>query len=440
MTAAQPAHRGLFVAFEGGDGAGSTQVAFSGDWLTNQGMPSPSPASRRHRAGAADPRAGPARRPRQPAAEALLFAADKAHHVDTWCVRRSSGGEVVVTDRCADLDRLPGAGRDLGVARSPCCSTGRSARCPTSPSSSMSPAARPTGGAWSTTGWSASRMPSTPGCGNTSSISPPPTPALSRPDAGERQDRASGRSPASGGRAAGGLRAPSRFSRRAGHRCSHDRLGRRHQAGAGRHHLDRRPGPARDDPRPALHRATGQPVGCGGAGLRGGAAVPLKWVRECRECRTALEWPARRRPGSWRPRACRSRWSRPASWSRRVGRDPRSGVGGSSSSKTPTGSPSAPPMRCSASRGADRADGWLLAPHRPRRQSHHSHPARAAPYSPVEAVADLRPARRRRPCHGRYAACAAQSHVGLARRSPGRGGPDPARGRHRHGRRDPVGR
>ena len=118
MTVAQPAHRGLFVAFEGGDGAGkSTQVAFLRDWLTDQGyavlvtrQPGGTELGRQIRelvlhGGHVSPRA-----------EALLFAADKAHHVDTLVRPALERGEVVLTDRYTDSSiAYQGAGRDLGV-------------------------------------------------------------------------------------------------------------------------------------------------------------------------------------------------------------------------------------------------------------------------------------------------------------------------------------
>src|SRR6185312_7613465 len=51
-----------------------------------------------------------------PRAEALLFAADRAHHVETLIRPALARGEVVVTDRYMDSSiAYQGAGRDLGV-------------------------------------------------------------------------------------------------------------------------------------------------------------------------------------------------------------------------------------------------------------------------------------------------------------------------------------
>ena len=75
-------HTGLFVAFEGGDGAGkSTQVRLLADALRARGSTSSrpgSPAAPRWRHPARLVHHGDHVSPR---AEALIYAADKAHHV-----------------------------------------------------------------------------------------------------------------------------------------------------------------------------------------------------------------------------------------------------------------------------------------------------------------------------------------------------------------------
>lgn len=51
-----------------------------------------------------------------PRAEALLFAADRAHHVQTLILPALKRGQVVITDRYIDSSiAYQGAGRDLGV-------------------------------------------------------------------------------------------------------------------------------------------------------------------------------------------------------------------------------------------------------------------------------------------------------------------------------------
>jgi dTMP kinase len=113
-------HDGLFIAFEGGDGAGkSTQVR-----LLAQALKCPRAARSRSPASPAAPNSAAAIRDLvlhgdhvSPRAEALLFAADKAHHVDQLIRPRSSAGEVVLTDRYTDSSvAYQGAGRDLGAA------------------------------------------------------------------------------------------------------------------------------------------------------------------------------------------------------------------------------------------------------------------------------------------------------------------------------------
>ncbi|HET8615813.1 MAG TPA: dTMP kinase [Actinomycetales bacterium] len=107
---------GRFVAFEGGDGSGkSTQVRLLGAWLRAQGYetvvthePGATETGERLREvllGGAD---------LVPRAEALLFAADRAHHVETVVRPALLSGAVVVTDRYVDSSiAYQGAGRAL---------------------------------------------------------------------------------------------------------------------------------------------------------------------------------------------------------------------------------------------------------------------------------------------------------------------------------------
>lgn len=110
---------GLFLAFEGGDGAGkSTQVRLLAAALESNGrtvvvtrQPGGTPLGQQLRdlvlhGDHVSPRA-----------EALIFAADKAHHVDELIHPALDRGEVVITDRYTDSSvAYQGAGRDLGAA------------------------------------------------------------------------------------------------------------------------------------------------------------------------------------------------------------------------------------------------------------------------------------------------------------------------------------
>ncbi|HQF02973.1 MAG TPA: dTMP kinase [Phycicoccus sp.] len=121
MTSAPLEHsgpRGIFIAFEGGDGAGkSTQVRFLAQAFRDAGrqvlvtrQPGGTPLGARIRelllhGDHVSPRA-----------EALLFAADKAHHVDEVIRPALRAGDVVITDRYVDSSvAYQGAGRDLGA-------------------------------------------------------------------------------------------------------------------------------------------------------------------------------------------------------------------------------------------------------------------------------------------------------------------------------------
>lgn len=109
---------GIFIAFEGGDGAGkSTQVALlrealeaAGRTVTVTRQPGGTTLGREIRDLVLH---GDHVAPR---AEALLFAADKAHHVDQLIRPSMDRGAVVVTDRYTDSSvAYQGAGRDLGA-------------------------------------------------------------------------------------------------------------------------------------------------------------------------------------------------------------------------------------------------------------------------------------------------------------------------------------
>lgn len=109
----------VFIAFEGGDGAGkSTQVAALARWLRARGRevvvtrePGGTELGVRIRelllhGGEVAPRA-----------EALLFAADRAQHVAAVVRPASERGAVVLTDRYVDSSiAYQGAGRDLRAA------------------------------------------------------------------------------------------------------------------------------------------------------------------------------------------------------------------------------------------------------------------------------------------------------------------------------------
>ena len=109
---------GLFIAFEGGDGAGkSTQVALlraafeaAGRTVTVTRQPGGTPLGQQIRDMVLH---GDHVSPR---AEALLYAADKAQHADLFLRPALAAGDVVLTDRYTDSSvAYQGAGRDLGA-------------------------------------------------------------------------------------------------------------------------------------------------------------------------------------------------------------------------------------------------------------------------------------------------------------------------------------
>ena len=111
--------RGLFIAFEGGDGAGkSTQLQRLGTWLTSMGYavthtrePGGTELGRALRQLVLHGEDGSV----SPRAEALIFAADRAHHVATLVAPALDRGEIVLTDRYLDSSvAYQGAARELG--------------------------------------------------------------------------------------------------------------------------------------------------------------------------------------------------------------------------------------------------------------------------------------------------------------------------------------
>jgi dTMP kinase len=110
---------GLFITFEGGDGSGkSTQSRILAEWLEARGhtvVMSREPGGTDlgeelreivlHRRGEIAPRA-----------EALLYAADRAHHIATKVRPALERGDMVVQDRYLDSSvAYQGAGRVLGA-------------------------------------------------------------------------------------------------------------------------------------------------------------------------------------------------------------------------------------------------------------------------------------------------------------------------------------
>ncbi|MFD5269152.1 dTMP kinase [Streptomyces sp. NPDC058335] len=113
-----PLSTGFFIALEGGDGAGkSTQAEALAEWIRAKGHevvltrePGATPVGKRLRSILLDvSSAGLSHR-----AEALLYAADRAEHVDTVVRPALERGAVVITDRYIDSSvAYQGAGRDL---------------------------------------------------------------------------------------------------------------------------------------------------------------------------------------------------------------------------------------------------------------------------------------------------------------------------------------
>ena len=200
MTTQNP---GLFIAFEGGDGAGkSTQAAELAAALESRGLtvlrtrePGGTPIGEKLRSLVLDHGHGHI----DAHTEALIFAASRAAHASQVIRPALERGEIVLTDRYIDSSvAYQGAGRDLGTdavrdsttgpppasSRTlPCCST-------STPRSAAAGAPRATP---PRTGWNPRRTSSTPGSGPPSWTSPPPGPeqylVLARPPAGRSAGR-----------------------------------------------------------------------------------------------------------------------------------------------------------------------------------------------------------------------------------------------------------
>lgn len=113
--------RGVFIAFEGGDAAGkSTQLSLLVDHLRGRGLevlatrePGGTNVGESLRDVLLDPDTGDL----APRTESLIYAADKAEHVEHVVWPALNAGRVVVTDRYVDSTlAYQGAGRDLAAA------------------------------------------------------------------------------------------------------------------------------------------------------------------------------------------------------------------------------------------------------------------------------------------------------------------------------------
>ncbi len=109
---------GLFVCFEGGEGAGkSTQARLLAEWLRGQGHdvlltfePGDTPVGKDIRRIVLDPATGHL----ADRTEALLYAADKAEHIEKVVRPALATGVVVITDRYVDTSlAYQGTGRGI---------------------------------------------------------------------------------------------------------------------------------------------------------------------------------------------------------------------------------------------------------------------------------------------------------------------------------------
>jgi dTMP kinase len=111
---------GVFLALEGGEGAGkSTQASMLVSWLSGRGIPvvltrepGGTDVGQVLRSVLLDTQTGDL----SPRTEALIYAADKAEHVDRVVLPALADGAVVLTDRYVDSTlAYQGAGRALDI-------------------------------------------------------------------------------------------------------------------------------------------------------------------------------------------------------------------------------------------------------------------------------------------------------------------------------------
>lgn len=112
---------GVFISFEGGEGAGkTTQIDLLAEKLVSQGLsvvktlePGGTPLGREIRRQLVTLTTDPP----TPRAELLLYEADRAHHVEKVILPALSGGKVILSDRYADsTTAYQGWGRGLDLS------------------------------------------------------------------------------------------------------------------------------------------------------------------------------------------------------------------------------------------------------------------------------------------------------------------------------------
>ena len=118
MTTYAASDAGVFLCFEGGEGAGkSTQARLLADWLRSRGRevlltfePGDTEVGKEIRRIVLDPATGHL----ADRTEALLYAADKAEHVEKVVRPALAAGTVVITDRYVDTSlAYQGTGRGI---------------------------------------------------------------------------------------------------------------------------------------------------------------------------------------------------------------------------------------------------------------------------------------------------------------------------------------